>query len=115
MGDLGTRKLEGIVLFEPGKTKALPTLASKRGKGRRENFFENKSISIANEKVILSDLLGLGLMCSCQHGRDVHPVSGSLDALCLYYGQQTPGVHFVGTSLFHLYHWLGPAGACGHH
>ena len=65
MGDSGIRKLEGIVLLGQGKTKALPTLASKRGEGRRGNFFESKSISIANEKVILSGLLGLGLMRSC--------------------------------------------------
>lgn len=115
MGDLRRGVLAGSVLLEPDKTKALPVLAATKGKERRGNFSQNKSIAIANEKVILSGLLGLGLICSCQHGRGVHPVSSSLDALCLCYGQQTPELYFVRAGLSHLYHWLGPAGAYGHH
>lgn len=57
MGNFGTKKLEGIVLLEPGKTKALPMLASTRGKEKYGTFSENKNIPRANEKVILGDLL----------------------------------------------------------
>ena len=69
MGNLGTRKLEGIVLLEPGKTKAQPMLASTSGKEKYGTFSENKNISRANEKVILSGLLNLVLMCLCQRCR----------------------------------------------